>query len=201
MLDPFYLVVDDAGWLERLLPCGVRLVQLRVKDRPEAELRRQVRRGPRRFAPASARSSWSTITGGWLSRRAAASSTWARAISTGRTVGAIRAAGLRLGVSTHDAAELARALAARPDYVALGPIYPTVLKAMPWAPQGLERVAAWKARMGDLPLVAIGGLTPERAQAVLAAGADSAAVVTDILRHPEPEARARAWLAATRRAA
>jgi thiamine-phosphate diphosphorylase len=200
MLDPFYLVVDDAGWLERLLPCGVRLVQLRVKDRPEAELRRQIRQARSLCARFGA--------------QLVVNDHWRLAIEEGcgfvhlgqgdldgADVGAIRAAGLRLGVSTHDAAELARALAARPDYVALGPIYPTVLKQMPWAPQGLERVTAWKARIGDLPLVAIGGLTPERAQAVLAAGADSAAVVTDILRHPEPEARARAWLAATRRAA
>jgi thiamine-phosphate pyrophosphorylase len=97
--------------------------------------------------------------------------------------------------------ELERALSVQPDYVALGPIYPTVLKRMPWAPQGLERVTAWKALVGELPLVAIGGLTPERARAVLAAGADSAAVVTDVLRHPKPEARAREWVAATRRSA
>ena len=200
MLDPFYLVVDDAGWLERLLPCGVRLAQLRVKDRPAAELRRQVRQAR----------TLCTCFGAQL----VVNDHWRLAIEEGcdfvhlgqgdldgADVDVIRTAGLRLGVSTHEAAELARALAVRPDYVALGPIYPTVLKEMPWAPQGLERVTAWKARIGKLPLVAIGGLTPERAQAVLAAGADSAAVVTDILRHPKPEARARAWLAATRRAA
>ena len=116
----------------------------------------------------------------------------------GEAVAELRAAGVRLGVSTHDAAELDRALALAPDYVALGPIYPTLLKQMPWAPQGLARVGEWKRRIGTIPLVGIGGLTPERARAVLAAGADSAAVVTDILRHPDPEARTRAWVAATR---
>jgi thiamine-phosphate pyrophosphorylase len=115
----------------------------------------------------------------------------------GADLAAIRAAGLRLGVSTHDEAELARALAAGPDYVALGPIWPTLLKRMPWAPQGLAKLALWKRRLGAaIPLVAIGGLTPERARAALAAGADSAAVVTDVLRHPDPEGRAREWRAA-----
>ena len=79
--------------------------------------------------------------------------------------------------------------------MALGPIFPTLLKQMPWAPQGLAKIAVWKQRIGAIPLVAIGGLTPERARAALAAGADSAAVVTDILRHPDPEARAREWRA------
>jgi thiamine-phosphate diphosphorylase len=104
---------------------------------------------------------------------------------------------LRLGVSTHDEAELDRALSVAPDYVALGPVYPTILKAMAWAPQGVERVRDWKRLVGATPLVAIGGLTPERGQGVLEAGADSAAVVTDVLRHADPEARAREWIAAT----
>jgi thiamine-phosphate pyrophosphorylase len=113
----------------------------------------------------------------------------------GADVAALKASGVRLGISTHSHAELATALAAGPDYVALGPIYETRLKVMKWAPQGLDRIADWRSRIGDLPLVAIGGLTPERAEAVLAAGADSLAVVTDFMTHPEPEARVRQWLA------
>src|SRR3569623_1441724 len=107
---------------------------------------------------------------------------------------AIKLGGLRLGISTHDEAELERALAAEPDYVALGPIYETKLKAMPWAPQGLERVTEWRRRIGKLPLVAIGGLLPDRADAVLEAGADSLAVITDFLTAPDPEARIGEWL-------
>ena len=83
-------------------------------------------------------------------------------------------------------------------YVALGPVYETKLKKMPWAPQGLEKLSRWKARVGDLPLVAIGGLTPERLPGVFEAGADSAAVVTDVLLAEDPEARTRQWLEATR---
>ena len=103
-------------------------------------------------------------------------------------------AGLKLGVSTHDEAELNRALSVEPDYVALGPIYPTILKKMRFAPQGLERIGAWKAKIGALPLIAIGGLTVERAPDVYAAGADSISVVTDVLLKDDPEARLAQWL-------
>ena len=106
-------------------------------------------------------------------------------------VAAIKAAGMRLGISTHSEEELTIALAAEPDYVALGPIYETKLKAMQWAPQGLARIGAWKARIGALPLVAIGGITPERADGVVAAGADSVAVITDFMTAQHPEAARR----------
>ena len=197
-LDRFYLIVDDARWLERLLPHGVRFAQLRVKDWPEPELRAQIRRARDLCASAGA-----TLV---------VNDHWRLAIEEGcdfvhlgqgdldgADLAAVRAAGLRLGVSTHDHAELERALATGPDYVALGPVWPTLLKQMPWAPQGLERVAEWKRRIGGIPLVAIGGLTPDRAREALAAGADSAAVVTDVLRHSDPEARAREWRAAADR--
>ena len=102
-----------------------------------------------------------------------------------------------MGLSSHDGAELETALANEPDYVALGPVFPTILKKMKWAPQGVARIAEWKARVAPLPLVAIGGLTPERLGAVFESGADCAAVVTDILLSPDPEARTREWIAAT----
>ena len=192
MLDRFYLIVDDAAWLERLLPHGVRLAQLRVKDRPVPELRAQVRRARDLCAAAGA--------------QLIVNDHWRLAIEEGcdyvhlgqgdldeADLAAIRGAGVRLGVSTHDEAELDRALATDPDYVALGPVYPTILKQMPWAPQGLAKLTVWKQRIGAVPLVAIGGLTPERARAALAAGADSAAVVTDMLRHPDPAGRTAEW--------
>ena len=111
---------------------------------------------------------------------------------------AVRKAGIKLGISTHDDAELVRALTFAPDYVALGPIYPTKLKAMAFAPQGLETIGVWKRRIGAIPLVAIGGLDVERAKLCLAAGADIVSVVTDITLNADPEARAREWIAATR---
>jgi thiamine-phosphate pyrophosphorylase len=192
MLDRFYLIVDGSAWLERLLPHGVRLAQLRVKDSPEPELRAQVRHARDLCTAAGA--------------QLIVNDHWRLAIEEGcdyvhlgqgdldaADLRAIRGAGVRLGISTHDDAELDRALASEPDYVALGPIFPTLLKQMPWGPQGLARITLWKQRLGAVPLVAIGGLTPERARAALSAGADSTAVVTDVLRHPEPEARVREW--------
>lgn len=192
-LDPFYLIVDSAAWIERLVPLGVRLVQLRIKDKPEEVLRVEIRRARILCAAHGC--------------QLIVNDHWRLAIDegcdfvhlgqedlAGADRRAIRAAGLTLGVSTHDGDELETALAADPDYVALGPIYPTVLKQMKWAPQGLERIRAWKQRVAPLPLVAIGGLNIERLQGVFNAGADSAAVVTDITLNADPEARTRAWV-------
>lgn len=195
-LDPFYLIVDSADWIERLVPLGVKLVQLRMKDQPEAELRTHICRAK----TVCARHGCQLII----------NDHWRIAIDErcdfvhlgqedllDADIAAIRTAGLRLGLSTHDEAELETALAARPDYVALGPIYPTILKKMKWAPQGLERIRLWKDKVAPLPLVAIGGLTPERLDGVFFHGADSAAVVTDITLNADPEARTREWVAKT----
>jgi len=114
-------------------------------------------------------------------------------------VSALRRAGLRLGVSTHSYEELDRALSLDPDYVALGPIWPTILKKMSWAPQGLDRVREWKRMVGAVPLCAIGGMTPGRGRAALAAGADLVSVVTAIVLNDSPEDRVREWIAATRK--
>ncbi|MGG7577105.1 thiamine phosphate synthase [Rhizobium sp. Nf11,1] len=195
-LDPFYLIVDSAEWIERLVPLGVKLVQLRIKDCPDSVLREQIRRSKAACAAAAC--------------QLVVNDYWKLAIDEGCDFvhlgqedlmaadrNAIRRAGLKLGLSTHDIAELETALAAEPDYVALGPVWPTILKQMKWAPQGIERVADWRRRVGAIPLVAIGGITAERAPLVLENGADSAAVVTDITRNADPEARTRQWLAAT----
>jgi thiamine-phosphate pyrophosphorylase len=119
----------------------------------------------------------------------------------GADLKAIRAAGLTLGLSTHDDAELSTALSAKPDYIALGPIFPTTLKSMRFAPQGIAKIGEWKRRIGDIPLVAIGGIKLEQAREIFAAGADSIAVVSDVTQNPEPDARVRAWLAAFAEAA
>jgi thiamine-phosphate pyrophosphorylase len=106
----------------------------------------------------------------------------------------IRKANLRLGISTHDDDELETALKAEPDYVALGPIFFTTLKAMRFKPQGIPKITAWKKRIGNIPLVAIGGIKLEQATEIFAAGADSIAVVSDVTQNPDPDARVKAWL-------
>ena len=200
MLDPFYPVVPDVGWVTRLVPAGVKLVQLRIKDRPDEEVRRQIREAKAVCAEHGAQ----LIVNDY----------WQAAIDEGcdyvhlgqedlldADVKALRRADIRIGVSTHDHAELEKGLAVDPDYVALGPIYHTKLKQMPWAPQGPARLGEWKKLIGERPLVAIGGLTLGRALLCLESGADIASVVGDIVNHDDPIGQARVWLAATRRLA
>ncbi len=195
-LDPFYLIVDSADWIDRLVPLGVKLVQLRMKDCAETELRESIRRAKAVCAAHRCQ----LIVNDY----------WQLAIDEGcdfvhlgqedlavADLAAIRAGGIKLGLSTHDKTELETALAAEPDYVALGPIWPTILKKMKWAPQGLDSLGDWKARIGSLPLVAIGGINTDRIDSVFTHGADSAAVVTDITLNTDPEARTRDWIART----
>ena len=193
----FYPIFDDVSWLARMLPLGVKLVQLRLKNRVEANLRQQITQAR----------DLCRLHGAVL----VVNDHWQLAIETGcdflhlgqedldtADLPAIRRAGLRLGISTHDHAELDRALALAPDYIALGPVYPTILKQMKWHEQGLERVGEWKRLVGAIPLVAIGGMSLARAGGAFAAGADSVAAVTDISLNPDPEARLTEWLGATR---
>jgi thiamine-phosphate pyrophosphorylase len=196
MLHKFYPVVPDSAWVARLAALGVKTIQLRMKEMPPYA----VAAGIANSLEACAKHDCQLIVNDY----------WREAIECDADfvhlgqgdlaeadLAAIRKAGLKLGLSTHNHEELANALAARPSYVALGPIYETKLKAMPWAPQGLARIAEWKSRIGALPLVAIGGITLERAASVYEAGADSVAVVTDIIAAADPEARTEAWLALT----
>ena len=90
-------------------------------------------------------------------------------------------------------------LRAKPDYIALGPIFPTTLKSMRFAPQGIPKITEWKKRIGDIPLVAIGGIKFEQAAEIFAAGADSIAVVSDVTQNADPDARVRHGSARMRR--
>lgn len=192
-LPRFYPIFDSIDWLERALPMGVKLVQLRIKDRDPDALRLDIR-----VAVALARQHGAGLV---------VNDHWQIAIDEGADwlhlgqedlddadLPAIRRAGLKLGISTHDHAELDRALALGPDYIALGPVYPTILKQMKWHQQGLERVTEWKGLVGDIPLCAIGGMTVERAPGAFDAGADMVSAVTDITLNPDPETRMRDWL-------
>ncbi len=199
-LDPFYPILDNADWIERLVPLGIKLVQLRSKDLSQDQTRAEIIRS----RDICAKHNCQLIVNDY----------WQMAIEEGcdyvhlgqedlddADVDTIRATGIKLGLSTHDHAELERALSFNPDYVALGPVYPTILKKMKWTEQGLDRVTEWKKLVGDVPLVGIGGLSVERAPGVLKAGADIVSVVTDITLNADPEARTREWIEITRSAA
>ncbi|MGY3533664.1 thiamine phosphate synthase [Bradyrhizobium sp. USDA 4452] len=191
--DPFYPVVDSVAWVERLTKLGVGTIQLRAKELDDAGALQIV-------------TDALAVTKG-TGTRLVVNDYWRAAIVAGAEhlhlgqedladadLAEIRKAKLTLGVSTHDDAELATALAAKPDYVALGPIFFTTLKSMRFAPQGIPKVTEWKKRIGAIPLVAIGGIKFEHAAEIFAAGADSIAVVSDVTQNADPDARVRQWL-------
>ncbi len=196
-LDPFYPIFDSTDWLKRLLPLGIKLVQLRIKDADPAVLQREIRLARDLCAAAGC-----TLV---------VNDYWEMAIDAGcdfvhlgqedldtADIAAIRRADIRLGLSTHDHSELDRALSCAPDYIALGPVYPTILKKMKWRQQGLEKLTEWKELIGAIPLVAIGGMRVDRAEDAFAAGADIVSVVTDITLNSDPETQVKRWRDVTR---
>ncbi|MCC8972185.1 thiamine phosphate synthase [Bradyrhizobium brasilense] len=198
--DPFYPVVDSIKWVERLTKLGVGTIQLRAKELDDAGALQLV-------------SDALAVTKG-TPTKLVVNDYWRAAIVAGAEhlhlgqedlseadLGEIRKAKLTLGISTHDDAELAAALAAKPDYVALGPIFFTTLKSMRFEPQGIPKITEWKKRIGSIPLVAIGGIKFEHAAEIFAAGADSIAVVSDVTQNPHPDARVRQWLGLSAEAA
>ena len=198
--DPFYAVVDTVAWVERLAKLGVGTIQLRAKNLNDAEALQIVADA---LAVTKGTRAKLVVNDYWRAAIVAG----ARHLHLGQEdlvdadLKAIREAGLTLGISTHDDAELATALAAKPDYVALGPIFFTTLKSMRFEPQGIPKITEWKKRVGAIPLVAIGGIKFEHAADIFAAGADSIAVVSDVTQNADPDARVRAWLAVQTEAA
>ncbi|EMH4164772.1 thiamine phosphate synthase [Pluralibacter gergoviae] len=179
-----YPVVDSVEWIERLLDAGVRTLQLRIKDRRDDEVEgdivRAIRLGEQHRARLFINDYWRLA----IKHRAWGVHLGQEDLETTDLV-AIRKAGLRLGVSTHDDMEIDVALAAKPSYIALGHVFPTRTKQMPSAPQGLKQLAAHVARLGDYPTVAIGGISIARAPDVLATGVGSIAVVSAITQAPD----------------
>ena len=191
--DKFYPVVDSVAWVERLTKLGVGTIQLRAKELDDGQALQIVTDA---LDVTRGRPTKLVVNDYWRAAIVAG----AQHLHLGQEdlVGAdlseIRKAGLTLGISTHDDEELATALRANPDYIALGPIFPTTLKSMRFAPQGIPKISEWKKRIGAIPLVAIGGIKLEQAADIFAAGADSIAVVSDVTQNADPDARARAWL-------
>ncbi|EOV9018906.1 thiamine phosphate synthase [Cronobacter muytjensii] len=184
-----YPVVDSVEWIARLLEAGVRTLQLRIKDKTDADVEADVRAaialGERYHARLFINDYWRLA----IKHQAYGVHLGQEDLETA-DLNAIRAAGLRLGVSTHDDMEINVALAARPSYIALGHVFPTQTKQMPSAPQGLAQLAAHVKRLGDYPTVAIGGISLARAPGVLETGVGSIAVVSAITQAAD-------WRAAT----
>jgi thiamine-phosphate pyrophosphorylase len=198
--DRFYPVVDSLDWLRRLTALGVGTVQLRAKDLDDGAALQIVSDA---LEIAKGTATKLVVNDYWRAAIVAG----AQHLHLGQEdlvdadLAAIREAGMTLGISTHDDDELEIALRAKPDYIALGPIFPTTLKSMRFAPQGIAKLTTWKARIGGIPLVAIGGIKFEQAAEIFAAGADSIAVVSDVTGNADPDARVRQWLGASAKAA
>ena len=184
----FYPVVPTADWVVRLLGWGVRTVQLRIKasEHTPAYIAHEVQ-----AAVAAGRQvpgAQVFINDHWQLALAAG----AYGVHLGQEdleiadIDALRAAGVRLGLSTHTPTELARAKAVQPSYLAIGPVYPTTLKVMPYEPVGLARLALWLPQAAPYPVVAIGGISLALMPGVLACGVDGVAVVSAVTLAADP---------------
>ena len=184
-----YPVVDSVEWIARLLDAGVTTIQLRIKDLPDEQVEEDIAAaialGKRYNARLFINDYWQLA----IKHDAYGVHLGQEDLET-TDLAAIYRAGLRLGVSTHDDAELARAIAVKPSYIALGHIFPTQTKDMPSAPQGLAELKRHILGLSDYPTVAIGGISIDRVADVLACGVGSVAVVSAITQAPD-------WRAAT----
>ena len=187
-----YAVLPDAAWVGRMARAGVPTVQLRFKSDDAAAIAREVRAAVDAVAGTPA---LLFINDHW--REAIAAGAYGAHLGqedldalSAVEVDELRASGLRLGVSTHGYAEMLRADAVQPSYIALGAVFPTTLKRMATAPQGVARLAAYAALLRDYPTVAIGGIGADQFGAILDTGVGSIAVVRALVAAQDPEAEA-----------
>ena len=197
ILDKFYPIFDTSEWLKRLLPIGIKFVQLRIKDKSKKEIQSEIKKAKLLCYDFNA--------------QLVINDYWEMAVDekcdfvhigqedlVNCDIKKLKSNNVKIGISTHDQEELKTALLHSPDYIALGPIYPTILKKMKWTQQGINKLSEWKKQISDIPLVAIGGMTPPRSTKAFVAGADIVSAVTDITLNPDPEARVKEWLEITK---
>ncbi len=172
-----YPVVDSLDWVEKCLQQGIKTLQLRIKDKSDAEMNETVKQA--------------VILGRQYKARLFINDYWQLAIQHGAygvhlgqedldvaDIHLIAESGLHLGVSTHSWYEIARAHSLRPSYIAIGPIYETTTKVMPFTPQGLDQLQQWLGIIKQAyPVVAIGGIDLSNVDEVLSTGVGSAAMV------------------------
>ena len=196
-----YAVLPSAEWVGRMARAGLPTLQLRFKSRDAAAVRAEIR-----AAVDAVRGTASLLF---------INDHWREAIEAGAygvhlgqedldtltlsDLAQIRSAGLRLGLSTHGYAEMLRADAVGPSYLALGAVFPTTLKAMATPPQGTGRLHAYARLMRQRSLVAIGGIGAGQLGEIAASGVGSFAVVRAITGAADPEGAAaalqQAWAA------
>lgn len=190
-----YAVLPDAAWVARVARAGVPTVQLRFKSEDATAIRREVQAA---VDAVRGTSSLLFINDHWREAIAAG----AYGVHLGQEdmevadFVAIRAAGLRLGLSSHGYAEMVRADRLSPSYIAMGAVYPTTLKRMATAPQGPGRLAAYARLMRNYPGVGIGGISAAELPEIKATGVGSLAVVRAITAEADPEQAAASLMAA-----
>lgn len=190
--DVFYPIAGTADEVAAAVKAGARFVQLRVKSSDRAYLSSEVRMALKICTSVGATL---VVNDHWE----IALEEGAEYIHLGQEdmlsadIPYIHKAGVKLGISTHDHTELENARAVNPTYIALGPVWETTLKVMPWAPQGIERVKEWRRLIDPIPLVAIGGITAERGLLCLEAGAAAISAVSDIFRNGDIRSRIHYW--------
>lgn len=188
----FYLIVDSYTWLERLLPIGIKTIQLRIKEKEGNNLEDEIKKS---IALAKQYNARLYINDYWelaLVHNAYGVHLGQEDLLTA-DVHKLAQAGIRLGVSTHCYYEVARAHALRPSYIACGPIFPTTSKIMAFAAQGVNNLKYWR-KLLDYPLVAIGGISMATLDDVLACDVEGVAVISAVLRNPHPEQAAKLFL-------
>ncbi len=192
ILDAALLTIPETDCAQRLAEAGVRLLQYRHKSAPSRELLDSSRRLSSILVPRG-------VTFIVNDRADVAFLAGASGVHVGQEDLEAEAArcvigpGKLVGVSTHNREQFQRATATSVDYIAVGPIFSTPTKANPDPVVGTEFIRQIRPLTGK-PIVAIGGITLERAAEVIQAGADSVAVISDVLRAPDPGARARQYL-------
>ena len=193
ILDKFYPIFDTSEWLKRLLQIGIKFVQLRIKDKSKKEIQSEIKKAKLLCYDFNAQL---VINDYWEM----AVDEKCNFVHIGQEdlvncdIKKLKSNNVKIGISTHDREELKTALLHSPDYIALGPIYPTILKKMKWTEQGVDKLSEWKIQINDIPLVAIGGMTPLRSTKAFIAGANIVSAVTDITLNSNPEARVKEWL-------
>ena len=174
-----YVIVDSYEWIERLIHAGVKTLQIRIKERSAEQAEEEIARC---IALAKQHQVRLFVDDFWQ----LATKYQAYGVHLGQEdlltadLNAIQQAGLHLGVSTHNREEIKLVLPLRPSYIALGHIFPTQSKIMPSAPQGIANLAAQVKDLGDIPTVAIGGITASHFADVLATGVGSIAVISAV---------------------
>lgn len=180
-----YAIVDSSAWVARLIDCGVKAIQLRIKQHDNLKLAQEIAQSVRLAREHNIKL---FINDHWelaMKHKAYGVHLGQEDLQNADTA-KIKQHGLKLGISTHSHAELASALAYQPSYIALGPIYPTTSKIMPWQPQGIARIYDWLNSV-DCRLVVIGGIGLNNIDEVLATGVTDIAMITAITQAENPE--------------